>query len=1026
MFPIHSAIHLSIRSHHPSNRIAMMVMVMAAQATTTYTQKETGHFFCTFHRSNISQAIRNPNPTPSNPRVTRRSTRSTVSTICVASEGPASSSSSPADQEMSSSSSPSAFFPTLQQDSDDAHQQSSSSPMSFEPSASNVVRYSPAGRSDSDNPTLGMFTSQASYPYALRKRRPCLSKDDELCFPITAATADETPQPTMKKFKHESDSPGEARETVSIEDQSGRIPEEEEEEEVEVQTHIKEATENVDQRDHINRLPDELLLKIFSFLPDKSLLACNGVSYRFNLISNKHEVWKELYCNLYDYRIPLHHPSQAKFQFLEQSRWNCNNPWKESHRQLHQGIHVMKEPREFPRAVHFKCFDQLEKALAHLDEEEYDNKEKLIFLHSGVYEPTDTIEITSNVQIIGASDSRDITSSVILEGFRSTAVSFLDGSANAYFGFITVRFRVDNSIRPPPISQQAQQLNHYYSILVSDERAQPYIERCDISSKVGNGAAVCVKKFAAPKFKYCTVLDCENVGIYITDHATGHYEHCEIARNTLAGVWVKNHANPYFRKCTIHSGKDVGVFTFEHGQGYFEKCNIHSNRISGIEVKNSANPVVIRCEVHHGYTGGIYVHERGRGQFMENRIYANAYAGIWITSHSDPTIRKNEIFTGQQGGVYIFGEGRGLIEQNNIYGNALAGIQIRSQSDPIVRLNKIHDGLHGGIYVHEKGKGLIEENEVYGNTLAGIWVTTGSSPILRKNRIHSGKQVGVYFYDQGHGLLEENDIFNHLYSGVQIRTGSNPKITRNKIWGGQNGGVLVYNGGKGCLEDNEIFDNAMAGVWIKTDSEPTLRRNKIYDGRDGGVCIFNRGKGLLEDNEIFRNAQAGVLISTESNPTLRRNRVYDGKSAGIEITNGATATLEENQLFRNKYGGLCVATGVNPIQHNNRIYDNHDTISRAIKSGQCLFKVSSNNSFPMHNFFRCTTCNTTERNAICLNCIKHCHRGHTVELVRFDRFFCDCGAGTLERHCHLQNVPRDNDTVYDSATPISTETGTEI
>ncbi|UMM36090.1 hypothetical protein L5515_008408 [Caenorhabditis briggsae] len=978
--------------------------------------------------SSSARKFASRNSTPANQRVTRRLTRSSVSTSCVASEGSMSSSVGP--EEMSSSSSSPYFHPpTPQQVLDDSSQQSpsysqdSNSPEqhTFESMESSEggtpSRYSPSGRSDIDNPSLGLYSAQGSYPYSLRKRRPCCTKDEDLCFPIAAATADETPQPTMKKFKLECLSPGEARKDFSIDD------------EIKVENaHTIEVMDDEDQEDYINTLPDELLLKVFSFLPDKSLLACSSVCYRFNQISNSHEVWKELYLSLYDYRIPLFHPSHAKFEFREQNRWRDCNPWKESHRQLHHGVHVMKEPRQNFRAINYRCFDQIEQAQTFLEENEY--REKLIFLHSGVHEPIDTILINTDVQIIGASDSRDITSSVVLEGSRNTALTFTDGSANAYFGFITVRFRADPQCRQQQqqaqIAQQVPQMNHFYSILVTEKDAMPYIERCDITSKVGNGAAVCVKKGAAPKFKYCTVLDCENVGIYITDNATGHYEHCEIARNTLAGVWVKNHANPYFRKCTIHSGKDVGVFTFEHGQGYFEKCNIHSNRISGIEVKNSANPVVVRCEVHHGYTGGIYVHERGRGQFMENRIYANAYAGIWITSHSDPTIRKNEIFTGQQGGVYIFGEGRGLIEQNNIYGNALAGIQIRSQSDPIVRANKIHDGLHGGIYVHEKGKGLIEENEVYGNTLAGIWVTTGSSPILRKNRIHSGKQVGVYFYDQGHGLLEDNDIFNHLYSGVQIRTGSNPKITRNKIWGGQNGGVLVYNGGKGCLEDNEIFDNAMAGVWIKTDSEPTLRRNKIYDGRDGGVCIFNRGKGLLEDNEIFRNAQAGVLISTESNPILRRNRVFDGKSAGIEITNGATATLEENQLFRNKYGGLCVATGVNPVQKNNHIYDNHDTIGRALKSGQCLYKVSSNNSFPMHNFFRCTTCNTTERNAICYNCIKHCHRGHSVELVRFDRFFCDCGAGTLERHCHLQNVPRDNDTVYDSATPISTETGTEI
>lgn len=197
---------------------------------------------------------------------------------------------------------------------------------------------------------------------------------------------------------------------------------------------------------------------------------------------------------------------------------------------------------------------------------------------------------------------------------------------------------------------------------------------------------------------------------------------------------------------------------------------------------------------------------------------------------------------------------------------------------------------------------------------------------------------------------------------------------------------MVYNGGLGLLEQNEIFDNAMAGVWIKTDSNPTLKRNKIFDGRDGGICIFNGGKGILEENDIFRNAQAGVLISTQSHPILRRNRIFDGLAAGVEITNNATATLEFNQIFNNRFGGLCLASGVQPIVRGNKIFNNQDAVEKAVANGQCLYKISSYTSFPMHDFYRCQTCNTTDRNAICVNCIKTCHAGHDVEFIRHDRY----------------------------------------
>lgn len=73
--------------------------------------------------------------------------------------------------------------------------------------------------------------------------------------------------------------------------------------------------------------------------------------------------------------------------------------------------------------------------------------------------------------------------------------------------------------------------------------------------------------------------------------------------------------------------------------------------------------------------------------------------------------------------------------------------------------------------------------------------------------------------------------------------------------------------------------------------------------------------------------------------------------------------------------------------------------------------------------WRCRTCHTTERNAICVNCIKTCHAGHDVEFIRHDRFFCDCGAGTLSNQCRLQGEPtQDTDTLYDSAAPIESHT----
>ncbi|KHJ96466.1 hypothetical protein OESDEN_03575, partial [Oesophagostomum dentatum] len=134
------------------------------------------------------------------------------------------------------------------------------------------------------------------------------------------------------------------------------------------------------------------------------------------------------------------------------------------------------------------------------------------------------------------------------------------------------------------------------------------------------------------------------------------------------------------------------------------------------------------------------------------------------------------------------------------------------------------------------------------------------------------------------------------------------------------------------------------------------------------VCL-----GLLEDNDIYRNVRTGVLISTGSNPTLLRNRI-----AGVENTSGPPATLEANQLFHNKFVGACLATDVKPVLCDDKIYDTHNAAEGTIGRGQSLFKISGSTSFMI-------------------------------------------STGILEHQCRFQSEVRDNDNVYDSATPTGSD-----
>lgn len=742
-------------------------------------------------------------------------------------------------------------------------------------------------------------------------------------------------------------------------------------------------------------LPTEVLVHMFSYLRERDLCAVAQVCRRFKEVAGLESLWKTLFQRVFEmeaayvpptpatptsHSTAVHRPAQQQATGLLKQL-----SWKEQFAVMYGCAHVCPRIASLPPSDPLRKEAPMVKYYSTISEAITNSSDGTrILVHPGVY--TGSVTLDKPIVLIGAGVDK-----VTLVSSALTVVEVTPSAKEAVLANMTIKFEAPED--SPNIRQ--------YCIHIPEDCC-PSIHNCHFTNTSFCGSCIYIHGTGSrPYFSHCTVANANNVGIFVDDHAQGRFEQNNIHSNKLAGIWIKNFASPVFKKNEVHHGKDVGFFVFQDGQGVLEENDIHSNRIAGIEIKNDANPIIYRCSIHHGSTGGVYIHDKGRGQFIENKIFANTYAGVWITSESSPTLRDNEIHSGLQGGVYFFGGGRGVLEHNNIHSNTLAGVQIRTMSNPIIRNNEIHHGLHGGIYVHDNGLGLIEDNEIHSNALAGVWITTGSQPVLRHNRIHSGKQVGIYFYDNGGGVLEENDIYNHCFSGIQIRTGSHPTIRRNKIFGGKNGGILIYNSGEGLLEENDIYSNALAGVWIKTNSNPILRRNKIYNGKEGGVCIFNGGRGILEENDIFNNALTGILISSSSQPILRKNRVFGGKAAGIEVTNNGGGTIEDNEVFDNHFDGICLATGVNPQLSGNRDYGNRRTLEDAIQLGKCLYSISGDNSYPMHNFYRCLTCGSSENDAICVNCIKTCHKNHQIQFIRHDRFFCDCGAGALGCDCLL-------------------------
>lgn len=82
------------------------------------------------------------------------------------------------------------------------------------------------------------------------------------------------------------------------------------------------------------KLPDEVVLKIFSYLLEQDLCRAACVCKRFSELANDPILWKRLYMEVFEYTRPMMHPESGKFFQINPEEYEQPNPWKESFQQL--------------------------------------------------------------------------------------------------------------------------------------------------------------------------------------------------------------------------------------------------------------------------------------------------------------------------------------------------------------------------------------------------------------------------------------------------------------------------------------------------------------------------------------------------------------------------------------------------------------------------------------------------------------------------------------------------------------------
>lgn len=83
------------------------------------------------------------------------------------------------------------------------------------------------------------------------------------------------------------------------------------------------------------------------------------------------------------------------------------------------------------------------------------------------------------------------------------------------------------------------------------------------------------------------------------------------------------------------------------------------------------------------------------------------------------------------------------------------------------------------------------------------------------------------------------------------------------------------------------------------------------------------------------------------------------------------------------------------------------TIAEAHSNVVCTFNATGR-MFVQQRYYRCETCQITQRQGVCIPCARTCHAGHRLSEVQFGSFYCDCGSGVAIKAPETLSGPNDH------------------
>lgn len=417
-------------------------------------------------------------------------------------------------------------------------------------------------------------------------------------------------------------------------------------------------------------------------------------------------------------------------------------------------------------------------------------------------------------------------------------------------------------------------------------RGRGVFEECMLFGFGKKFSAVRVVDRANPRFKQCTIKNCEGGAFLFEEDGVGLVEQCELFGFIgQAAVTIRSGAQPQFLKTKIHDGDQEAIVCYEGGKGVLENCELYGFNGNMITVTHSGKLDLFRCQIENGNKHGLFFAQKAEGVIKNTviRKFSKA-AAVVVTQAADPLFVQCQIEQSRIGAevvengrgtfdhcsfqqieeaVWVINESHPTIRQSKET-DQVSEVPVEqndalSLGEPLYRLFRELDGIVGQTTVKEKLREIIVYLDYLQDRKRLGFHTGEPYPFhaLFLGPEKTGKEEIVHLYGKmlkELGLLSKGHV---ITTSVTDLLGENVEETTqkcNEAFGKAKGGILFLSG----------VHNLVTSLWSSTSNQVIIERiEQEVSRKSTEIAVVLEGPEAELKNWISSHPRIGEKINNQ-------------------------------------------------------------------------------------------------------------------------------------------------------------------